>query len=131
MNYEKVKIKLFQSRAQLALVSTNEYSTKPTTIDIRCLSVSNFLAITASNLDEFFRVRVGGLKLVTDQTQVDLAGLPPREQLRKIRLRVREMIAEQSSRLVELEQKLEQEGIIRVSAADVTKAERELAAQTI
>ena len=85
-----------------------------------------FLAITASNLDEFFRVRVGGLKLVTDQTQVDLAGLPPRDQLRRIRLRVREMIEEQSSRLVELEQKLEQSGIKRVQADEVTKAEREL-----
>ena len=85
-----------------------------------------FLAITASNLDEFFRVRVGGLKLVTDQTQVDLAGLPPRDQLRKIRLRVRKMIEEQSNRLVELEQKLELSGIKRVLAEDVTEAEREL-----
>ena len=85
-----------------------------------------FLAITASNLDEFFRVRVGGLKLVTDQTQVDLAGLPPRDQLRKIRLRVREMIAEQSTRLGELEQKLEKSGIKRVLPEQVTEAEREL-----
>ena len=85
-----------------------------------------FLAITASNLDEFFRVRVGGLKLVTDETQVDLAGLPARDQLRKIRLRVREMIAEQSNRLVELEQELEREGIKRVSADDITDAERAL-----
>ena len=88
-----------------------------------------FLAITASNLDEFFRVRVGGLKLVTDETQVDLAGLPARDQLRKIRLRVRKMIEEQSSRLVELEQKLEQDGIKRVSADEVTEAERELLLQ--
>ena len=85
-----------------------------------------FLAITASNLDEFFRVRVGGLKLVTDQTQVDLAGMPPRDQLRKIRLRVRKMIEEQSTRLVELEQKLELAGIKRVLAEEVTEAEREL-----
>ena len=85
-----------------------------------------FLAITASNLDEFFRVRVGGLKLVTDQTQVDLAGMPPRDQLRKIRLRVRKMIEEQSTRLVELEQKLELAGIKRVMAEEVTEAEREL-----
>ena len=85
-----------------------------------------FLAITASNLDEFFRVRVGGLKLVTDQTQVDLSGLPARDQLRKIRLQVREMIAEQSARLVELEQKLEKKGIKRVLADDVTEDQRKL-----
>jgi len=85
-----------------------------------------FLAITASNLDEFFRVRVGGLKLVADETQVDLAGLPPHDQLRMIRLRVREMIAEQSNRLAELEKKLEPTGIKRVLADEVTEAEREL-----
>ena len=86
-----------------------------------------FLAITASNLDEFFRVRVGGLKLVADsETQVDLTGLLPQEQLRQIRLRVREMIAEQSNSLVELEEKLGPAGINRVLPADVTDAEREL-----
>ena len=86
-----------------------------------------FLAITASNLDEFFRVRVGGLKLVADdETQTDLSGLVPREQLRNIRLRVREMIAEQSNVLAELEKKLESKGIKRVLAVDVTDTEREL-----
>ena len=86
-----------------------------------------FLAITASNLDEFFRVRVGGLKLVADdETQTDLSGLVPREQLRNIRLRVREMIVEQSNVLAELEKKLESKGIKRVLAVDVTDTEREL-----
>ena len=86
-----------------------------------------FLAITASNLDEFFRVRVGGLKLIADdETQIDPSGLVPREQLRKIRLRVREMISEQSTVLADLEKKLEAKEIKRVLAADVTDAEREL-----
>jgi len=86
-----------------------------------------FLAITASNLDEFFRVRVGGLKLVAhDETQTDLSGLVPREQLREIRLRVRAMISEQSTILADLEKKLEPKEIKRVLAADVTDAEREL-----
>ena len=86
-----------------------------------------FLAITASNLDEFFRVRVGGLKLITDdETQTDLSGLVPREQLREIRLRVREMISEQSTVLADLEKQLESNGIKRVLATDVTDAEREL-----
>ena len=89
-----------------------------------------FLAITASNLNEFFRVRVGGLKLIADdETQTDLAGLTPAEQLRMIRLRVRQMIAEQSESLAELEQELASEGIMRVLAADVTQTERDLLLQ--
>lgn len=46
----------------------------------------NFIAITSSNLDEFFMVRVAGLWDLYesgDQTE-DAAGLTPREQLRKI-----------------------------------------------
>ena len=86
-----------------------------------------FLAITAANLDEFFRVRVGGLKLVADdETQTDIAGLTPTEQLRMIRLRVREMIAEQSNSLVKLEKELAPNEICRVLADDVTDAERDL-----
>ena len=86
-----------------------------------------FLAITAANLDEFFRVRVGGLKLVADdETQTDIAGLTPAEQLRMIRLRVREMIAEQSNSLVKLEKELAPNEICRVLADDVTDAERDL-----
>ena len=85
-----------------------------------------FLAITAANLDEFFRVRVGGLKLIADETQLDLSGLSPREQLRKIRLRVREMISEQTTVLADLEKQLEPKAIKRVLAAEVTDTEREL-----
>src|SRR5574338_1243312 len=41
-----------------------------------------FLAITASNLDEFFMVRVGGLRLLVDQkiTAPDPSGMTPAEQ---------------------------------------------------
>ncbi len=45
-----------------------------------------FLAITASNLDEFFMVRVGGLQMLRDQDpgKTDPAGMTPREQLAAI-----------------------------------------------
>lgn len=56
-----------------------------------------FLAVTASNLDEFFMVRVGGLKLLVEGnvTSCDPSGLTPREQLRRILARVRRMVEDQ------------------------------------
>ena len=45
-----------------------------------------FLAITASNLDEFFMVRVGSLQMLLAQgsTSLDPAGLTPEQQLQAI-----------------------------------------------
>ena len=45
-----------------------------------------FLSITASNLDEFFMVRVASLKDMVDAkfTKPDLAGMKPKEQLVEI-----------------------------------------------
>lgn len=56
-----------------------------------------FLSITASNLDEFFQVRVGGLTLMqrTGKFAPDAAGLSPAQQLGLIRKRARVMIQEQ------------------------------------
>ena len=51
-----------------------------------------FLAITSSNLDEFFMIRVGSLwskSLVTPKTRDDKSGLTPKEQLEKIYQMVR------------------------------------------
>jgi len=56
-----------------------------------------FLAISASNLDEFFMVRVGGLKALEAGgiRRPDLAGLTPRQQLVQVTRRVRTMVADQ------------------------------------
>lgn len=57
----------------------------------------NFLAITASNMDEFFMVRVAGLmeQVYAGRTRKDIAGLTPMEQLKRISERVHEMVARQ------------------------------------
>src|SRR3989440_7873783 len=58
-----------------------------------------FLSITASNLDEFFMVRVGGLRVLVEQgiTTPDAAGLTPAEQLAAISKRAHEMVDEQQA----------------------------------
>ena len=45
-----------------------------------------FLAISASNLDEFFRVRIGGLRMLRDRgvTRPDPSGMSPVEQLEAV-----------------------------------------------
>ena len=49
-----------------------------------------FAAITASNLDEFYMVRVAGLKrAVEDEDPPDLAGMTPAQQLSAVRQRAR------------------------------------------
>ena len=55
-----------------------------------------FLAITASNLDEFFMIRVSSL-LRSQNTAPDPSGLTPRDQLAAISKRVREMVQKQYS----------------------------------
>src|SRR6478609_10468171 len=56
-----------------------------------------FLAISGSNLDEFFMVRVGGLRVLIQQglTSADPSGKTPAEQLAAVTSRVRQMVAEQ------------------------------------
>lgn len=56
-----------------------------------------FLAISASNLDEFFQVRVGGLMLLRESGKfaADQKGLAPTEQLELIRMRAAGMVADQ------------------------------------
>ena len=56
-----------------------------------------FLSITASNLDEFFMVRVASLKdmVHAKYTKPDIAGLTPSEQLEKISKKTHELVAQQ------------------------------------
>jgi polyphosphate kinase len=55
-----------------------------------------FAAITASNLDEFFMVRVAGLKraIEDEETAPDLSGLTPTQQLAAVHDRARAMMAQ-------------------------------------
>ena len=82
-----------------------------------------FLAITGSNLDEFFMVRVGGLQSrpVGGEAETDPAGLTTKEQLAQISKTTHALVATQYACLLnELEPKLAEAGIQRHSAAKLT-----------
>ena len=89
-----------------------------------------FLAITASNLDEFFMVRVGGLR-VQQGRQPDLTdptGLTPSEQLLAIYERVDQMIHDQYQCFLEqIEPNLAAEGFQRISMPSATAIHRSAA----
>ncbi len=91
-----------------------------------------FLAITGSNLDEFFRVRVGGLQWLVRQgvTRPDASGLAPQQQLDAIGERVRRMIDNQyACFLHDLEPKLTGQGIRRLRPDELNAAQRRIARQ--
>src|SRR3984893_14497642 len=84
-----------------------------------------FLSISADNLDEFFMVRVAGLR---GQRRAGIAapsedGLSPAEQLARIRERVDLLAAEQQRRWRELRKELQSTGITLVDPPDLNKAE--------
>src|SRR5262245_28375303 len=72
-----------------------------------------FLTIFASNLDEFFQVRVAGLRQQVQAGKVARSpdGRTPEEQLNAIRDRVLELAAEHSRISLDVRGALEQEGI--------------------
>jgi polyphosphate kinase len=86
-----------------------------------------FLSISANNLDEFFMVRVAGLRgqVRSALTAVSQDGLSPSEQLAKINERVVLLTNEQLRRWRDLRREIEEVGIAIVEPADVSKADRE------
>jgi len=86
-----------------------------------------FLAITASNLDEFFRVRVGGLQHLAglSNARPDPSGLLPGEQLQAVRARVGRMIHDQYACFQsDLEPKLAAAGLRRVRIDELNTAQK-------
>ncbi|WP_395673292.1 RNA degradosome polyphosphate kinase [Phenylobacterium sp.] len=86
-----------------------------------------FLAISAGNLDEFYMVRVAGLKaqLREGVRVVSQDGLTPAEQLERINAEAADLMADQQTHWAELRKELAAEGLTVASISDLTAAERE------
>ncbi len=86
-----------------------------------------FLSITASNLDEFFMVRVGGLELLRRRgaRKKDASGMTPVQQLGQISERVRRMVDDQySCYLNHLEPQLRDAGIRGLGVSELNREQR-------
>ncbi|MBW0144990.1 RNA degradosome polyphosphate kinase [Sphingomicrobium clamense] len=86
-----------------------------------------FLSISGSNLDEFFMVRVAGLKgqqlRLVEGRSTD--GMTPGQQLDAIAKEADELGTEQQARWIELREALAEQGLTVVSGEELTDDERE------
>jgi polyphosphate kinase len=118
--------RLFFNR-ELSLLQFNERvlreGLKP---EIPLLERLKFLSIFSSNTDEFFMIRVSGLKEELDEgiTELSPDGLTPAEQLKEIRKRLLPMIKDQSRCLTQdVLPKLKHAGIAVVRMEDLSHDE--------
>ncbi|WP_244470430.1 RNA degradosome polyphosphate kinase [Microvirga vignae] len=84
-----------------------------------------FLSISAENLDEFFMVRVAGLRgqVRSGVATISQDGLSPQEQLAKISVEVSNLASDQQRRWRELRETLQEESIVLVEGVGLTKPE--------
>jgi polyphosphate kinase len=84
-----------------------------------------FLSISADNLDEFFMVRVAGLRgqVRSGVSASSQDGLTPQEQLSKISVAVSHLASDQQKRWGELRDAVLEEGIVLVEGGGLTKSE--------
>jgi len=86
-----------------------------------------FLSISASNLDEFYMVRVAGLRQQarTGITRTSSDGLTPAQQLQRIAVEAGQLMAEQQRIWTAIRAEMKQAGLAVVDAVDLSEADTE------
>ena len=86
-----------------------------------------FLAITSSNLDEFFMIRVAGLKHQKENgvKRRDIANMAPTEQLENISDACQKLVAQQYMHLKGILKELETEGLVFIKPADADERQKQ------
>lgn len=86
----------------------------------------NFIAIAASNLDEFFMIRVAGVKHLIESgvKHIDIAGMKPREQFEAIQCMVHTQVTEQYKYYQIIKDKLQQEGLQFIHVDELDEEQR-------
>jgi len=85
-----------------------------------------FLSISAANLDEFYMVRVAGLKgqVTNNISSISQDGLTPAQQLASIREAVEKLLDNQSACWFRLKQELRDARIAVIDVSELTRADR-------
>ncbi|HBN51586.1 MAG TPA: RNA degradosome polyphosphate kinase, partial [Thalassospira sp.] len=85
-----------------------------------------FLSISASNLDEFYMVRVAGLvgQLRAGMTKVSQDGMSPSEQLRAITYDASQLMQDQQRIWQQLSSEMDKHGISVIRPDDLTQTDR-------
>ncbi len=94
--------------------------------EIPLLERLKFIAITSSNLDEFFMVRVGGLQLLSSEgiRKPDPSGLTPDQQLKEIDKSVHQMVDSQYKLYLDsIEPALKAEQIRRIYSSELSQTQ--------
>jgi len=99
---------------------------------IPLLERMRFLAITTTNLDEFFMVRVGGLQTLAERgsTRRDPAGMTPEEQLVAISRRTHQLVSDQyRCWLEELAPRIDEAGLKMPDSRNLSAAQSRFLSQ--
>ncbi len=113
---------LFLNRELSWLEFNGRVLEEATSPSVPLLERLKFLAISCSNLNEFYMVRVGGLHLLNQagSSRRDPSGRTPAQQLAAIETRVKTMVGTQYETFAQLEANLADHGIHRITPSAVT-----------